>query len=54
MVKLSWWEQFIVQAAVSFLSVLQSQIKNTAELAALQATLVFLHKLLGEGVSKEA
>ena len=51
MVQLSFWEQFIVQAAVSLLSVLASQVKNTTELAALQAGIGFLQKLLAGQVS---
>ena len=51
MVKLSWWEQFIVGAAVSFLSVLQGQVTNPTELAAIQAAQTFLQKLLAGQVS---
>jgi len=47
MVSLSWWEQFIIGAAVSFLTVLASKITNPVELAALQAAIAFLQKLLG-------
>lgn len=51
MLKLSFWEQFILQAAVSFLSVLASTVTNQTELAALQAALQFLQKLLAGQVS---
>ena len=51
MLTLSFWEQFIVQAAVSLLTVLDSQIKNATEKAALQAAITFLQKLLGGLVS---
>jgi hypothetical protein len=44
--QLSWWETFIISAAVSFLTVLQSRIKNQAELAAIIGTLTFLQRLL--------
>jgi hypothetical protein len=54
MLKLSFWEQFIIGAAISFLTVLQSQIKNPVELAALQAALAFLQKLLAGTVAVEA
>lgn len=46
MIQLSWWEQFIVNAAVSLLSVLASRLSNATELAALQAAISFLQKLL--------
>jgi hypothetical protein len=49
--KLSLWEQFIMGAALSFLEALATQIKNTTELAALQAAIAFLQKLLGGQVS---
>jgi hypothetical protein len=51
MVKLGFWEQFIIQAAVSLLTVLASQVSNQAELAALQAGIQFLQKLLAGQVS---
>ena len=46
MVKLSWWEEFIIGAAISFLTVLRGKITNPAELAALEAALSFLNKLM--------
>lgn len=49
--KLSWWEEFIVGAALSFLTVLQSKITNTAELAALAGTVAFLQKLMAGTVA---
>jgi hypothetical protein len=54
MVQLSFWEQFIVQAGVSLLSVLASTIKNPTELAGLQAASSFLQKLLAGQVSSAA
>jgi len=51
MVNLSWWEQFIIGAAVSFLTVLGSKITNPVELAALQAASAVLQKLLGGQVA---
>ena len=51
MLKLSWWEEFVVTAAISFLTVLTSKITNPVELAGLQAALTFLQKLLAGGVS---
>ena len=51
MVSLRWWEQFILGAAVSFLTVLASKITNPVELAALQAAIAFLQKLLGGQVA---
>lgn len=50
MIQLSWWETFIITAAISLLTVLQSKISNPAELAALQSAVAFLQKLLGSGV----
>ena len=50
MIQLSWWETFIITAAISLLTVLESKISNAVELAALQATVAFLQKLLGSGV----
>ena len=54
MVNLSWWEQFIIGAAISLLTLLASKITNPAELAALQAALAFLQKLLTGTVALEA
>jgi len=51
MITLSWWEQFIVQAAVSLLSVLASKVTNPTEQAAIQAAITFLQRLLGGTVS---
>ena len=51
MVSLSWWEQFILGAAVSFLTVLVSKMTNATELAALQAAIAFLQQLLNGQVS---
>ena len=50
MVSLSFWEKFIVQAAISLLSALSAAIKNPTELAAIQAAIAFLSRLLGEQV----
>lgn len=52
MIQLSWWESFIIAAAVSFLTVLQSRIKNPVELAGLQSAIEFLQKLLSGNVSQ--
>jgi hypothetical protein len=52
--KLSFWEEFIIGTAISFLTVLQSKIKNPVELAGLQAALEFLQKLLGGQVTLAA
>jgi len=51
MITVSWWESFILQAAVSFLTALQTKITNPTELAGLQAVIVFLQKLLSGNVS---
>jgi hypothetical protein len=51
MIKLSWWEEFIVGATISFLTVLQSKLSNPTELAALQAAIAFLQSLMGGTVS---
>jgi hypothetical protein len=49
--KLSWWEEFIIGAAISFLTVLKTKITNQTELAALEAALAFLNKLMAGAVS---
>lgn len=46
MLKLSWWEEFIVSAAVSLLTLLESKLTNATELAALRAAISFLQQLL--------
>jgi len=51
MIKLSWWEEFIVTAALSFLTVLTSKVTNPTELAGLQAAIAFLQKLLSGTVA---
>ena len=43
---LSWWEQFIITAALSFLTLLTTKLTNTTELAALQGAITFLQDLL--------
>jgi hypothetical protein len=53
MIVLSWWETFVVQAVVSLLGVLATKITNPAELAALQAAIAFLQKLLSSGVAAD-
>ena len=53
MINLSWWETFLVQAVVSLLGVLATKISNPAELAALQAVITFLSKLLSNGVAAD-
>ena len=53
MIGLSWWETFIVQAAVGLLDVLATKISDPAELAALQAAIAFLQKLLSNGVAAD-
>lgn len=54
MISLSWWEQFIVGAAISLLTLLQSKISNTTELNAIAAAISFLQKLLSGGVGMSA
>ena len=51
MLKLSWWEQFIIGAAVSFLTVLIPKMTNATEVAALQGAIAFLQQLLNGQVS---
>jgi hypothetical protein len=53
-VSLSWWETFIVQAAVSLLTMLESKMTNPTEIAALQAAITFLQKLLSGAVAVSA
>jgi len=52
MIQLSEWEQFIVTAAISFLSFLGTKLKNPIELAALKAALDFLQSLLAGKLGK--
>ena len=54
MITLSWWGQFIVGAAVSLLTLLQTKITNPTELAAIQAAIAFLQKLNDGLVKTEA
>lgn len=49
--KLSWWEEFIIGASISFLTVLQNKVTNQTELAALQSALSFLQQLMAGGVA---
>ena len=51
MIKLSWWEEFIVSAAVSLLTLLASKVTNQTEQAAIQAAITFLQKLLAGNVA---
>lgn len=51
MLQLSWWEQFIVGAALSFLTIIASKLTNATEQAALQAAIQFLQKLLAGQVA---
>lgn len=44
--KLSWWEEFIIGAALSFLTMLVSKVKSPIEVAGLQATISFLQGLM--------
>jgi hypothetical protein len=51
MLNLSWWEEFIIGAAASFLQILSAKVTNQTELAAIQAAQEFLQKLLAGQVS---
>ncbi len=51
---LSWWEQFIVGAAISLLTLLESKLNNPTEIAALQAAVTFLQSLLAGKVQVTA
>ena len=51
MIKLSWWEEFIVQAAISLLTLLASKVTNQTELAGIQAAIVFLQRLIAGQVN---
>lgn len=46
MIQLSWWEQFIVTAGVSLLTLLHTKIKNETQIAACEAAIDFLNTLL--------
>ena len=51
MIKLSWWEEFVVGTAISFLVMLTTKVTNKMELEALQTTIGVLQKLLAGQVS---
>jgi hypothetical protein len=51
MITLSWWETFIVTAAISLLTALKTKLSNPVEVAALTATIAFLEQLLGGKVA---
>jgi hypothetical protein len=51
MIKLNWWESFVIGAAASLLAELESKLTNPVEVAALQAAVGFLQQLLTGGVS---
>jgi hypothetical protein len=44
--KLSWWEEMIMASAVSFLMMLKTKVTNKVELAAIQAAIDLLQRLL--------
>jgi len=50
-ITLSFWEQFIVSAAISLLTVLESKVSNQVELEAIQAAIAFLQKLVSGTVA---
>lgn len=54
MLQLSWWEQFIVTAAVSLLTMLETKLTNKTEIEALQAAVGFLQSLLNNTVGVKA
>jgi hypothetical protein len=51
MVQLSWWEQFIVAAAISLLTMLQSKLTNELQIDGLKAAVTFLQELLAGTVA---
>jgi|HubBroStandDraft_2_1064218.scaffolds.fasta_scaffold03929_4 hypothetical protein len=51
MLTLSFFESFAVQIVISLLTLLESKLTNTTEIAALQAAIKFLQTLLTGGVS---
>jgi hypothetical protein len=51
MLKLNWWEQFVIGAAASLLAELASKLTNPTEIAALQAAIQFLQSLLSGNIS---
>ena len=51
MITLSFYEEFLVSMALSFLMVLAPKIKNPVQLAALQGAITFLNALLAGQVS---
>lgn len=53
MIKLTWWESFILQGAIGFLTELDAKITNATEKAALAAALTFLQKLVSGNVATD-
>lgn len=51
MLKLNWWEEFVIGAAASLLQTLEAKLTNPTEIAALQAAIQFLQSLLSGSVS---
>jgi hypothetical protein len=51
MIKLSLWEQLVVNMAISLLTLLDSSVTNEVELAALESAQTFLQKLVAGNVS---
>ena len=47
---LSTWEKFIISAAISLLTMLESKITNPEAKAAIEQTIDFLRKLVSGGV----
>jgi hypothetical protein len=51
MLTLSFFESFAVNIVISLLTLLESKLTNTTEIAALQAAIQFLQTLLTGGIS---
>jgi len=50
MIQLTWWEKFLVESVVAMLNVFAAKITNQVERAAIEATIAFLKRLLGDSV----
>jgi hypothetical protein len=51
MIVLGWWEEALVGMAISLLTILENKLTNPVEVAALQAAVAFLQRLVGGGVA---
>jgi hypothetical protein len=51
MIKLNWWEVYILGAAAALLQALESNLTNQVEITGLQDAIAFIQKLLAGQIS---